>query len=107
MNPELPILLPSELRSLRSLRRHPRLIPEEDYLVLNRLGLAVRDYAVLPGGGRTYAEECSITRQGRLYLHTRRQSGMDFWKKTLVQFGLGFVSGVGSTLLAAWLKGIL
>ena len=107
MNPELPILLPSELRSLRSLRRHPRLIPEEDYLVLNRLGLAVRDYAVLPGGGRTYAEECSITRQGRLYLHTRRQSRMDFWKKTLIQFGLGFVSGVGSTLLAAWLKGIL
>ena len=44
MNPELPVLLPSEFRSLRSLRRHPRPIPEEDYLVLNRLGLAARDY---------------------------------------------------------------
>ena len=64
--PELPVLLPSEFRSLRSLRRHPRPIPEEDYLVLNRLGLAARDYAVLPGGDRAYAEE--------LFHHTARPS---------------------------------
>lgn len=85
------MLLTSEIPALK----------EYDYKVLSAMGLI----SLHPAGDNE--QYITLTDKGHTYFYNKKQSRNDFIKDNLFRFISGFVCGVLTTVISAWLLGQL